>query len=63
MPDKVLNKIVLIAIRSLVPDFGRLRLVKNTSEDKYVTWSVAASIMADASKFATIEGRSAGVRQ
>jgi hypothetical protein len=60
VPNKVRDKIVFKAIRSLVPDFKRLRLVETASEDKYSTWSEAASLMAAASEAGTMEGRSVG---
>ncbi|KAI9783540.1 MAG: hypothetical protein M1839_003710 [Geoglossum umbratile] len=53
VPNKVRDKIVFKAIRSLVPDFKRLRLVETASEDKYSTWSEAASLMAAASEAGT----------
>jgi len=58
--NKVRDEIVFKAIRSLVPDFKRLRLVETASEDKYSTWSEVASLMAAASEAGTIEGRSVG---
>ncbi|KAI9856456.1 MAG: hypothetical protein M1813_009112 [Trichoglossum hirsutum] len=60
VPNKVRDKIVFKAIRSLVPDFKRLRLVETASEDGYSTWSEAASLMAAASEAGTMEGRSVG---
>lgn len=58
--NKVRDKIVFKAMKSLVPDFKRLRLVELASEDNYPTWSETANLLAEASETGTIPDRSVG---